>query len=131
MKTLYITKKLISEKEISEIDYSLRESFGFTYDEFEEIVEIERGKPKWGPYTYPLKIDELIEYLQKSKDSGATHIELDYHEDHIGYEMATYRITKSSPIEIAEFEESLEEEESDRISRKRADLQRQLRELDN
>jgi hypothetical protein len=131
MENLYITKYLISTDEISEIDFQLKESFGFDDEIHTDIVEIIKGKSKWGPQTYPIEIDQLIEFLQRRKLSGATHVELDYHEDHIGYEMSFYRITKSTSDEIRLFESELEDERKYIRSQKREDLHRQLRDLDD
>lgn len=35
--------------------------------------------------SYPINIETLEKMLQDAKSKGATHVEIDYHCDHIGY----------------------------------------------
>jgi hypothetical protein len=131
MKNLYITKKFISEEEFSELDLVMKDEFGFDEDAHVDFVTIEKGKPKWGPDTEPIRIDQLIESLERMKNSGATHVSIDYHVDHIGYEMASFQIVESTPSDIDMYESELEEEENNYRTTKKAELLRQLRDLED
>jgi hypothetical protein len=131
MKKFYLTKKFICEYSISDLDVDLRESFGFHEDEHEDFVEIEKGYRFRGPDTEPINIDELIDLLVERKKRGSTHVSLDYHEDHIGYEMAFFEIYESTDAEISLYEDEMKKKATDRQNRKRADLERQLRDLDD
>lgn len=127
MSKIYIKKELISDESIGEIDFDLHEEFGFSYDEHEEFIELTDGR-HGGPDAYPIKIDEMIKLLQQMKENGATHVELEYHCDHIGYDVAGYRIRKATVEEIAEH---IKEEKAKRAKeQKRLDLLKQLKELD-
>jgi hypothetical protein len=131
MKKFYLTKKFICEEDISDLDIDLRESFGFDEDVHEDFIEIEKGRPNRGPDTEPINIDDLIDLLVERKKRGSTHVSLDYHEDHIGYEMAFFKIYESTDTEISLCESKIEEESTNRLNRKRADLEKQLRDLDD
>ena len=82
---VYITKTAISEVEVSEIDFLLYEKFGFNYDTHDDIVTIENGR--FQSDGYPIDINNMIEILQSMKEKGANYVELNYHCDHIGYEV--------------------------------------------
>ena len=103
MDNVYVTKILKSDKEFSEIDFDLYKEFDFNFDDFEDFVEIKMGHG--GSDGYPINIDRMIEHLQTIKIKGVTHIELDYHCDHIGYVISGYEIRVSTPEEITVFED--------------------------
>ena len=126
-KDIYIKKSLIDNVSISELDFDLQDEFGFNYDDddsqFREIMS-DAGRAD----TYPVKIDVLMRILQDMKDQGATHVELDYHCDHIGYDISAFHISHATAEEIAEVNqrERLHREKM----QKRAELLRQLDELE-
>jgi hypothetical protein len=124
---IYIKKELITEKSFSELDFDLQEEFGFKYDdEDSQFHEITTGSNPIG--TYPIRIDRLISALQNMAEHGATHVELDYHCDHIGYDLAGFSVTQATSEDI---EDKLEKERKEREKReKRAELLRQLNELE-
>ena len=101
----YITKEVIKDIEHSEIDYLIHEEFGYDYENDQELVEIEIGN---GEVTNaPISIDLMIKTFQELKDQGATHVSLDYHCDHIGYEMTGYKIYHSTEDQIKAYEDKL------------------------
>ena len=126
-KDIYIKKRLIDNVSIGELDFDLQDEFGFNYDDddsqFREIMSDEGHTD-----TYPVKIDVLMRILQDMKDQGATHVELDYLCDHIGYDMSAFHIAHATAEEIAEVNqrERLHREKM----QKRAELLRQLDELE-
>jgi ribonuclease HI len=102
---MYITKEVIEDVEHSEIDFLIRDEFGYDYENDQELVEIEVGN---GDVTNePISIDTLIESLQELKQKGSTHVALNYHTDHIGYEMTGYKIYLSTEEQISSYEEKL------------------------
>ena len=126
MKDIYIKKEFVTEESFAELDFDLQQEFGFMYDdddsEFHEIAVDPNPVD-----TYPIRIDCLINSLQRMADLGATHVELDYHCDHIGYDLAGFKIALATSAEIeAELEKKRKEID---IREKRADLLRQLNEL--
>lgn len=64
----------------------------------------------------------MIAKLQELKNAGSTHVELDYHCDHIGYEISGYEIRLSTEEEKNEFDE---------MNKKEQEKQKRLRDLYN
>lgn len=123
----YIKKKHVMDMDVSEIDFDLQEEFGFDSEVHKDFVELQEGHGNAD--AYPIKIDVMLEKLNTLKRLGATHIEIDYHCDHIGYEISGYLIRLSTQNEINEYENKLKEKREK--SKKREELLRQLHELDN
>ena len=101
----YITREVIGDIEHSEIDFLIRDEFGYDYENDQELVEIEVGNGDVN--NEPISIDTLIKSLQELKESGSTHVALNYHCDHIGYEMTGYKIYLSTEEQIKAYEEKL------------------------
>ena len=102
---MYITKEVIGDVEHSEIDFLIRDDFGFDYENDQELVEIEVGN---GDVTNePISIDLMVKTLQELKEKGSTHVSLSYHTDHIGYEMTGYKIYLSTEEQINAYEEKI------------------------
>lgn len=123
---VYVTKKLINDVEHSEIDFDLYGEFKFDYDTHSEFVTIPMGK-QGDADGYPIKIDRMIKTLEKMKAKGATHVEMNYHCDHIGYEISGYEIklAGSKEIEIFENERLTQRQKEAKIS----ELYKQIQEL--
>ena len=126
MKNLYINKTVISDSNFSELDFDLQDEFGFNYEEFDDLVEIQKGHGDAD--AYPIKIDRMIQALMNLKNLGATHVELEYHCDHIGYDITGYEIKLSSNEDIERYIGAKELEEKKK--QKKQELLRQLRELE-
>ena len=126
MKKIYINKTVVSDHNFSELDFDLQEEFGFNYEEFDDLVEIQKGHGHAD--AYPIKIDRMIQALESLKNLGATHVELEYHCDHIGYDITGYEIKLSSNEDIERYVNAKDLEEKKRL--KKQDLLRQLKELD-
>lgn len=105
VKKMYITKEVIGDVGHSEIDFLIQSEFGFDYETYDELVEIEVGNGDVN--NEPINIDTLIESLQELKEKGSTHVALHYHVDHIGYEMTGYKIYLSTEEQISNYEEKL------------------------
>ena len=101
----YITREVIGDIEHSEIDFLIRDEFGYDYENDQELVEIEVGNGDVN--NAPISIDTLINSLQELKEKGSTHVSLDYHCDHIGYEMTGYKIYLSTEDQITAYENKL------------------------
>lgn len=95
---VYIKKTLIDDKTIDELDFEMHTDFDFNYDVHEDFIEIQDGQGDADGF--PINIDLLITSLQELKEKGATHIEMDYHIDHIGYGISGYEIRKATKDEI-------------------------------
>jgi hypothetical protein len=109
------------------LDFVLHDEFGIDHDNNQQYEIIEIGNSS--SYGYIVNINKMIEKLQNLKEKGATHIEMDYNEDHIGYDISAFEVRTSTEEEILDFEKA--KKARDDKERKRAELQRQLRELDD
>lgn len=101
-KNIYYTQVLVDDVEHSEIDIDLQDLFGFDDEKYDDFVEIRQGYG--GADGYPIAIDRVISTLESMKTKGATHVEMNYHESHIGYEISGYFIRPSTTEEIAVME---------------------------
>jgi len=128
MENIYVTKILKSDKEFAEIDFDFYKEFGFDMDKFEDFIEIKMVNG--GSDGYPIKIDRMIELLKAMKENGSTHVELDYHCDHIGYVVSGYEMRPSTQEEIAAYEDKSlsKKKKDDKIAELYAEIQR-LRKL--
>ena len=105
MKNIYVTKEVTDDISFSEIDIDLKEEYGFDYEDESEYIEIKVGNPNVD--TEPIKIDILIKALKRLKEDGSTHVSLDYHCDHIGYDITGYKIYLSTEEQIKAYEDKL------------------------
>jgi len=95
-KDLYIQKGLVANEELSGLDFSIRDDYGFDWDEG-EYHEIDRiidkdMKNAWYVDTTPIKIDDLEKLITKFKKKGATHMQISHHGDHHGYEFSGFKV---------------------------------------
>lgn len=113
-KNIYITKTHITDSNESELDFVLHDEFGFDYDKFDDIVTISKGKYGSADAT-PMKIDDMIQKLNDLKSKGVTHIQIEDHCDHQGYDVSGYEIRLSTDEEIIEIEEKKRSQEEKRL----------------
>lgn len=126
---IYVNKKLVYENEITEIDFVLHDEFGYDYEKHEDFI-IHTESEGYGE-SYPINIDSVIQELSKMKESGATHVEITYHCDHIGYIFEGYQITKLTESDVSQLKKN-EETEAERLKRERIeDLKKQIQMLEN
>jgi len=82
---IYVWDKFFSQEEAEE--------------EYPEIIEID--PPKWGGGDpSPIQIEEVMKILQDLKEEGCSHVEIDWHCDHLEYEFYGYEIRKATPEEM-------------------------------
>ncbi len=96
---IYITKTLVETENFSELDFKIQDKFGFDYENENDFITIENGIGNTGE-AFPIDIDTMIDTLKSMKDKGATHVEIEHHVDHIGYDISAFNIRKSSDDEI-------------------------------
>lgn len=102
---MYITKEVIVNIEHSEIDFLIQDEFGLNHEDEQDLIQLMVGNPDIT--NEPINIDLMIKTLQEMKEQGSTHVSLDYHIDHIGYEMTGYKIYHSTEEQIRDYEEKL------------------------
>jgi hypothetical protein len=94
-KDLYIQKGLVANEELSELDFAIRDEFGFDWEngEYHEIDRIVgKGLRVWYADTTPIKIDDLENLITKFKKKGATHMQMAHHGDHHGYLFSGFKV---------------------------------------
>jgi hypothetical protein len=120
----YIHKITIEENSIDDLDWNLQNEFGVD-DEIEiDIIEIGDSYTE----AHIINIDSIVNELQNLKANGATHVAIDYHVDHIGYNISSFLVRESTDEEINSYltkKDALEKKEI-----KRLELIKQLKELD-
>lgn len=106
----YIITKYTEEIELSELDLELDCDI-LGSDEFDdkEHIVIEKGNIySYAGESTPIKIDTIINTLEKLRDGGANYVEIMHHCDHHGYIFNGANITKATAEEINEHEISNE-----------------------
>jgi hypothetical protein len=122
----YLQKIHVESRSIDELDFILYDEFDINNEDVTyEIIEVGQGITS----AYVINIDTMITNLMELKDKGTTHVEIDYHEDHIGYDISTYIMRESTIDEINKIVIAKTKQEI--IDEKRLDLLRQLTELDH
>lgn len=128
MEKVYITKTLIKNDNQSELDFVLQDEFGFDYENNSDLVQIEKTSNYYAD-AEPIRIDEMIEILNNLKKSGSTHVQIESHGDHHGYDISGFEIRLSTEEEINEYELDLKikKDKKDKIS----ELQKQIEKIKN
>lgn len=127
MDNIYISKKLIDEADVSEIDIDFNEAFGFDYDYYNDIIDINKNKSSLD--SEPILIDRLINILKELKNNGANYVQLEENCDHQGYDIEGFQIRLATPEEIENYhnkDKILEEEEKKKKIKK---LEEELKKL--
>ncbi len=106
---VYISKTFIETDNpiSSEIDFTFYNAFSFDYETHNDLVTIDTNKESGYIDAHPVLIDSLIEVLNDLKSKGANYAKLEYHSDHIGYEISGYNIRLSTPEEIEAYENKI------------------------
>lgn len=102
--SVYVVKELVDEKTYSELDFVLHDQFKFDYQKNESFRTIEKGESDNASDAYPINIATLIKQLQKMQLKGATHVQIEHHVDHIGYDISAWKIQKASQQQIDELQ---------------------------
>jgi hypothetical protein len=131
-KKLYVTKRYIAEVEDSELDFVLQDEFGINNSGVDVPTYIEFIEEEQDDYVldgHPINIDRLINTLQGLKENGATHVEMEYHCDHISYPIHGYKLTKSTDEEVTEFTNKQAEKNAEKIKKEKERLEKELEKL--
>lgn len=93
MKARILQSKSIDRVVFDELDHKLYEKFfgkNYVDDETGLYPEMHGDRVQYGEV---IDIDLLINSFMNFKERGATHVSMEYHEDHIGYEIQALKIT--------------------------------------
>src|ERR1035437_2451879 len=101
VKKYIIERNYVTESEISEIDFDLKDDLGIGEDD-DEVLTIDNDKGmSWPGESHPIKIDTLIGFLNEIKDlNKCEYVEIMYHQDHIGYVLTGLNIKKYGDCSI-------------------------------
>jgi hypothetical protein len=126
-KNIYITQNYIDEIEIDDVNILLMAEFGFDYDDNEQFIITNEDN------TYHesciVNIDTLINSLKTLKKTGSTHVAVDWHCDHLSYELYGYKVNFAEDHEIEEYQ--IKKIENEEKRKQIAELQDRLRQLNN
>lgn len=123
----YIKKTHIDNYFFGDLDLDLYEEFILSYDDDDELETVRVGRGRADGF--PIKIDRMINALNGLKVKGATHVEIGYHCDHIGYDISGFSITELKPDEIIELKAK---QDAERLREEKIrKLKNELRELEN
>ena len=121
----YFTVINIGHESLSELDFDLyKEVFGDIDFDMAWPESIGDGHRVDGE---PIRIDALIELLQKAKDRGANYVCIETHGDHHGYEIEPLDIHESTEGEI---KKHLEEKEKKNKRTKQKEYNKLVEELE-
>lgn len=102
-----ITRKYISERSVSEIDFDLySEILGKDWSEVSdklgrfEDFKLNDSSDGWSGDSHPINIDRTIKILESLKKKGCNFVEIMYHCDHIGYYFYGLNIHRSTATEL-------------------------------
>lgn len=124
---IYVKRNLVYENELSEIDFVLHNEFRYNYEEHEDFF-IE-GEYAGRADAFPININDVIQELSNMKDAGATHVEIGYHCDRIGYIFEGYQITSMTETGVNQLKQK---QESERLKQEKInDLRKQIKTLEN
>jgi hypothetical protein len=107
---VYISKNLIEDITLNELDFDLQNEFGFDYDEQDEFIEIIPidSKRGYAADAEPIAIERLIGILVGLKNKNCTHVQIETHHDHHGYDILGYNISKSTKLDIIEYKNNID-----------------------
>lgn len=130
-KTIYLNQKLIQHYETEELDFVLSDEFGVNRDDESddwtsiELIELDRH---YAPDGHIVKLDTILNTIHEMKEQGATHLRMDYHCDHITYQIAGYKLEMA---DSAEMEKRAEAERKAKLEKERARLELELERINN
>ena len=125
----YITIIKKGESEFSELDFTLYDEIHPNWNDNDGYSPHELVPPYRTVDGHPILIDTLIHKLKDYKNKGANYVGLDYHVDHIGYNMEFYDIHASTEEEIDKHKKSIEASKKRALQKEYDILSKKLDEL--
>ena len=124
-----IFKRLI-HKVYSEDLYTWDELFTEeeTDEEFPEEILV---NAEYGSDARPINIDELQKLIDELKEKGCTHVEIDYHCDHLNYDLYGYEIRRATKEELEAETKKEEESIKKRKEKEIENLKNKIKDLEN
>lgn len=101
--TVYITQRHIKSFDESEIDFDLDSHFNLEKEDnvnYQHLTILDKGEDALVD-NFPIQIDRMIAILNDLKKDGCNFIALDYHCDHIAYEVSGFIIELSTKEEFS------------------------------
>jgi len=125
----YITIIKKGEYEFSELDFTLYDEIHPNWNDNDEDSPHELVPPYRTVDGHPILIDTLIQKLKDYKNKGANYVGIDYHVDHIGYNIEFYDIHASREEEIDSHKQSIEASKKRALQKEYDILSKKLDEL--
>ena len=135
-KTIYVTQIPTLKINIEDVDYELKQEFGVKYGEtFEDrgdefIITNEQALLRSMSHDSEIvNIDTLINSLETLRKKGSTHVAVDWHCDHLSYELYGYKVNLAEDNAIEEYQDR---QKSINDKRKRiSELQSQIHQINS
>lgn len=98
-----ISQHLIDKIEIDDVNHELRTEFGFySADDTNEFI-VTNEETSYHESEI-VNIDTLINSLETLKKMGSTHVSVDWHCDHLSYELYGYAVNYAEDHEIEDYQ---------------------------
>ncbi len=119
---IYIKTTYIAEVSL---ESNPEEDFGYYYEDTSDFINVQTTYIQGGL----VKIDDIIETLEKLKRASANYVDLCFHEDHRELEIRGFECRKMTDDEISEYESKLNQREVDRKEAEIKKLEERLSKL--
>ncbi len=113
-KTVYYKSTVVGAERYHDMHILLEKEFGFEFETHDSFINVNTEKSQIDIRTseaHPINIDTLIGILQEQKAKGATHVELEYNVDNIGYDVTYLKMENPTEKEISLYKKREREHE--------------------
>lgn len=134
---MYVLRHFLKQVNIDDVDDMLKNEFGFKY-EFDDDFELENDfiiinketlRRPIGHDSSIININTLINSLETLRNEGSTHVAVDWHCDHLSYELYGYDVTYAGISHIEDYNNTIKDNEKRR--KQISELQDRLKQLNN
>lgn len=99
-----IVIKAVSHKSTDELDFVMRDDIlGKGWDDDDDVFAHEININQDLSRSVPIKIDDLRKLLDKLEKEGCNYVSVDYHRDHIEYDLYGFDIRPATEKQIEDF----------------------------
>ena len=132
MEDINITKKLIEVLNSPNLMHELRNEFLTEEEQKHDCdITVKTLLDEYYADSSSVNIDKIMTQLNKLKESGCSHVSIDFHCDHDEYELYGYSLERESEEARIARIELLEEKEKKRKEQEIANLEAKLNKLKN
>lgn len=89
--TTIVEKTYVDDVRLSDVNHKLLEDYGVILDDDSDYDE-DYPKGCGCAEGTTISITDFVNAIEDLKSKGATHLEMNYHEDHVGYDISGYKV---------------------------------------